>query len=107
MPADSQSSPRVIPIAKIRGWRLFLFYSSALLLTGAVSMLFADLLSRTGWSNSRTILLALFVLLFFLASAGCMHGIFGFFTLIFGDRLRITQLKDFRNADITDASTAI
>jgi membrane glycosyltransferase len=107
MPADSQSSPRVIPIAKIRGWRLFLFYSSALLLTGAVSMLFADLLSRTGWSNSRTILLALFVVLFFLASAGCMHGIFGFFTLVFGDRLRITQLKDFRNADITDASTAI
>ena len=44
-----------------RGWRLFLFFSSAVLLTGAVSMLFADLLWRTGWSASRTVLLVLFI----------------------------------------------
>ena len=36
-----------------RGWRLFIFYSSAVLLTGLVSMLFADLLWRTGWTAAR------------------------------------------------------
>jgi membrane glycosyltransferase len=108
MPADSTPSPVVVPVPKLRrSWRLFIFYSSALLLTGAVSLLFADLLSRTGWSNSRTILLILFVVLFFLASVGCMHGIFGFFLRVFGDRLRITQLKDFRKTDIAGRSTAV
>ena len=34
-----------------RGWRVFVFYSCALLLTGLVSLLFADLLWRTGWST--------------------------------------------------------
>lgn len=99
--------PRIIEIPKIRIRRLFVFYSLALLLTGAVSMLFADLLWRTGWSHSRTVLLILFVILFFLASVGCMHGLFGFFLRVFGDRLRITQLKDYRLTSIADASTAI
>ncbi len=44
-------TPRPFPCAALprvrRGWRLFIFYSSALLLTGLVSMLFADLLWRT------------------------------------------------------------
>ncbi len=107
MPADSASSPRFISISKIRGRRLFIFYSLALLLTGAVSLLFADLLWRTGWSDARGVLLALFVVLFFLASVGCMHGIYGFFLRLFGDKLRITRLKDFRNVSIADASTAV
>lgn len=107
MPADSSQKPRIIPIQKIRGWRLFVFYSSALLLTGAISLLFADLLWRTGWSNSRGVLLALFVILIFLASVGCVHGLYGFFLRVFGDKVRITQLKDYHNANIADASTAI
>ena len=51
-----------------RGWRMFAFYSCALGLTGLVSMLFADLLWRTGWSTARTVLLVLFVILFFVHS---------------------------------------
>ncbi|HTR43968.1 MAG TPA: glucans biosynthesis glucosyltransferase MdoH, partial [Pseudomonadales bacterium] len=108
MPADAPPSPTVVHIPRIRrSWRLFVFYSSALLLTGSVSLLFADLLSRTGWSNSRTVLLALFIILFFLAAVGCMHGIFGFILRVSGDRLKITTLKDYRTADITGSSTAI
>jgi membrane glycosyltransferase len=100
--------PGVVPIPRFRrSWRLFVFYSSALLLTGAVSLLFADLLSRTGWSVSRTVLLVLFVMLFFLASVGCMHGLYGFFLQVFGDKLRITQLKNYRDADISMCSTAV
>ena len=73
-------SPQLHSLPRIaRGWRLFVFYTSALALTGLVSMLFADLLWRTGWSTSRTILLALFVVLFLFAAIGCVHGIFGFF----------------------------
>jgi membrane glycosyltransferase len=114
MPGDAPPTaapapmPQIIPLPRLpRGRRLFIFYSSALLLTGAVSLLFADLLSRTGWSNSRTFLLILFVILFFLASVGCMHGVYGFLLRVFGDRLRITRLKNYRDADITGCSTAI
>jgi membrane glycosyltransferase len=107
MPADSKPAPRIISIAKVHGWRLFLFYSSAILLTATVSLLFADLLWRTGWSDSRMVLLTLFVILFFLASVGCMTGIYGFFLRMFGDRLRITHLKNYRSVDISDSSTAI
>ena len=67
-----------------RGWRLFLFFSSAGLLTGLVSLLFADLLWRTGWSASRTALLVLFITLFLLTAIGCMHGVYGFFIRTFG-----------------------
>ncbi|MEJ0091105.1 MAG: glucans biosynthesis glucosyltransferase MdoH [Limisphaerales bacterium] len=90
-----------------RGWRVFVFYSSALLLTGLVSLLFADLLWRTGWSTSRTVLLALFVVLFSFAALGCMHGVYGFFLRIFGDPRRITNFKNFRDQDIAGTSTAI
>jgi len=62
----------------VRGIRIFSLYSLALLLTGIVSVLFADLLWRTGWSGSRTILLILFVLLFFFAAIGFMHALYGF-----------------------------
>jgi membrane glycosyltransferase len=90
-----------------RGWRLFLFFSSAVLLTGFVSMLFADLLWRTGWSASRTVLLVLFIILFLLTSIGCMHGVYGFFIRTFGTNRRITGLKNFKEQDIAGVSTAI
>ena len=108
MPSDSAPLSGVVRIPRIRrSWRLFVFYSSALLLAGVVSLLFADLLSRTGWSDSRTVLLALFIILFFLASVGCMHGIYGFILRVSGDRLRITNMGNYRAADISGVSTAI
>ncbi len=90
-----------------RGFRLFVFFSSVVLLTGAVSMLFADLLWRSGWTQSSTILLALFVTLFLLISVGCMHGVCGFFWRTFGDPDRITRLGDYRSKSIDGVSTAI
>ncbi len=105
--ATSSSPLHVTPAPRIqRGWRLFVFYSSALALTGVVSLMFADLLWRSGWSASRTVLLVLFIVLFFLISLGCMHGLFGFVLLTFGTRKRLTQLKDYHDQVIT-ASTAI
>src|SRR5476649_2061717 len=89
-----------------RGWRLFIFYSSALLLTGLVSLLFADLLWRNGWSASRTVLLVLFVILFLFAAIGCVHGVFGFFLRTFGDKRRITDLKPYRDQNIDAAVVA-
>ncbi|MDB6017398.1 MAG: glucosyl transferase family 2 [Pedosphaera sp.] len=89
------------------GLRLFLFYSSALLLTGLVSLIFMDLLWRTGWSTSRTILLVLFILLFFFTAIGCMHGVYGFVLRRLGDRRRITQLVDYSAQSIEETSTAI
>src|ERR1017187_6489014 len=109
-PASSPSPPlRVIsaPLIERHGWRLFIFYSCALLLTGLISMLFADLLWRTGWSASRTVLLVLFVVLIWFASIGCMHGVDGFFLRTFGTRRRITALKNFRDQKIDGTSTAI
>ncbi|HWD19090.1 MAG TPA: glucans biosynthesis glucosyltransferase MdoH [Verrucomicrobiae bacterium] len=61
-----------------RAWRIFLFYSLTVLTTGTVSALFADLLWRTGWTGSRTILLACFVVLFFFCALGFWHGVVGF-----------------------------
>src|ERR1035438_4992164 len=90
-----------------RGWRVFIFYSCALLLTGLVSLLFADLLLRTGWSMSRSVLLALFVVLFLFTAIGCVHGVYGFFLRTFGDNRRLTHLKDYRGQDIAGTSTAI
>ena len=82
-----------VPTPRLRrGLRLFLFYSSAVLMTGAVSLLFADLLWRTGWSTSRTVLLVLFIILFLLTAIGCMHGLYGFVIRIIGTRCRITAL---------------
>ena len=90
-----------------RGWRVFVFYSCAVLLTGLVSLLFADLLWRTGWSSSRTVLLVLFVVLFLFAAIGCVHGLFGFFLRLFGDDRRITNLANFRGQNLEGISTAI
>src|SRR5271170_4761138 len=101
-PLRVTSAPRVH-----RGWRVFVFYSCALLLTGFVSLIFADLLWRTGWSTSRTVLLVLFVILFLFTAIGCMHGVFGFFLRTFGTRRCITQLKNYRDQKIDGISTAI
>jgi membrane glycosyltransferase len=90
-----------------RGWRVFVFYSCALLPTGLVSMLFADLLWRTGWSTACTVLLVLFVILFLMAAIGCVHGVFGFVLRRFGDQRCITNLTDYRSQDIGGISTAI
>lgn len=96
------------PIPRIRsGWRLFLFFSAAIFLTGLVSILFADLLWRTGWSASRTVLLILFAVLLLLSALGCMHGLFGFFIRRRGTRRRITGLKPYRDTPIEGVSTAI
>src|ERR1700735_4856133 len=80
-----------------RGRRVFIFFSFAVLLTGLVSMLFADLLWRSGWSASRTFLLVLFILLFFFSAIGCMNGLYGFILRRLGDGRRITRLADYRN----------
>jgi membrane glycosyltransferase len=97
----------VTPMPRVRrGWRVFLFYSSAVLLTGIVSMIFADLLWRTGWSPSGVVLLCLFIILFFLIALGCMHGVFGFFLRMTDDR-RLTRLADYRSHSIQGVSTAL
>ena len=79
------------------------FIPRAVLLTGLVSMLFADLLWRTGWSASRTVLLVLFVILFLLIAIGCMHGVFGFVLRTFGDRRRITATDGLPRAEASPA----
>ena len=90
-----------------RGWRVFIFFSCALLLTGLVSLLFADLLWRTGWSAACTVLMVLFVILFLFAAIGCVHGLFGFFLRTFGDDRRITNLKSYHDQPVDGISTAI
>src|SRR5688572_4905398 len=97
----------ILPGQIRHGTRVFLFFGSALLLTGAISLLFADLLWRRGWTNGSTILFILFVVLLLLNSIGAMHGIYGFFLRSRGDPYRITQLRDFSSQDISDTSTAI
>jgi membrane glycosyltransferase len=105
---DASSPLQVTPVLRIeRGWRVFGFYSCALLLTGFVSLIFADLLWRTGWSASRTVLLVLFVILFLFTAIGCMHGLYGFFLRMSGDHRRITKLKNYRDQNIDGISTAI
>ena len=107
-PANPSSRLVVSPAThENRAWRVFAFFSVAVLLTGVVSVIFADLLWRTGWSPSRTVLLVLFIILFFLAAIGCTHGIFGFVLRRIGERSRITRLKDYRKQSIAGTSTAL
>ncbi len=70
-------------------------------------MVFADLLWRTGWSTSRTVLLVLFIILFLLTAIGCMHGVYGFIIRLFGTKCRITALKPYKDLKIDGISTAI
>ena len=90
-----------------RAVRLFIFISLAMLMTGLVSMLFADLLWRSGWTHSSTIFLVLFVILFLLISIGCLHGICGFILRTVGDPDQITRLGDYPSQSIDGVSTAI
>src|SRR5271155_2484406 len=87
------ADPKIAPLLRMRGsWRVFTFFSSAVLLTGLITWLFADLLWRTGWSFSGFVLLGLFAVLVLLISVGCMQGVFGFVLRLTGDR-RMTRLK--------------
>src|SRR6267154_5350407 len=88
-------------------WRVFFFFTTAFLLTGLVSLLFADLLWRTGWSASSTVLLVLFVFLFLPISIGCMHGVCGFVMRGIDDKKQITRLAEYRSRSIEGTSTAI
>src|SRR5882672_363337 len=103
-PSSLAVSP--VPYAK-RGLRVFVFYSAAVLLTGLASMLFADLLWRTGWSTSRTILLVLFILLFFFSAIGCMNALYGFVIRLMGDTQSITRLADYHAKSLDGTSTAL
>ncbi|MGA3179674.1 MAG: glucans biosynthesis glucosyltransferase MdoH [Verrucomicrobiota bacterium] len=108
MAAASSPTPAFFPSRLSgRGWRIFIFYSAVVLLTGLVSMLFADLIWRSGWSTSGFCLMGLFVILFLLTVVGCMHAVFGFAVrLTNGDR-RITRLADYQSKSLEGISTAL
>jgi membrane glycosyltransferase len=89
------------------GWRVFIFYSSALVLTGLVSMLFADLIWRSGWSFSGFCLMVLFVILFLLTAVGCMHAVYGFAVRLMDGDSRITRLAEYRSKSLEGISTAL
>ena len=69
MPA---AKPKIYGVeAKSRpGTRVFFFFGLALIMTGAVSFLFADLLWRRGWTAGASILMVLFLPLMFLNAVG-------------------------------------
>jgi membrane glycosyltransferase len=98
----NERSARVLP-----GTRIFLFFGFALLLTGAISLLFADLLWRRGWTPWSSVLMCLFVPLMFLNANGAMHGIYGFWVRRRGDPQRITGLRHFADQDLSETSAAI
>jgi membrane glycosyltransferase len=87
--------------------RVFLFFTTALLITGLVSLLFADLLWRTGWSTTCLLLLFLFIAQMFLIVVGCLHGVFGFVSRRRAKRRGLSRLIDYRRRDIEGTSTAI
>ena len=77
------------------------------MLSGLVTLLFTDLLWRTGWSSSSGLLLGLFAVLYLLAAIGFAHGVFGFIVRLCGDKRRITRFSQFESLDIKGASTTI
>jgi membrane glycosyltransferase len=91
----------------LHGTRIFLFFGFALLITGAISWLFADLLWRRGWNAGSTILMCLFVPLLFFNANGAMHGLYGFWVRRRGDWQRITSLREFETEDISETSTVV
>src|SRR5204862_143128 len=60
----------------LHGTRIFLFFGFALLITGAISWLFVDLLWRRGWTAASTILMCLFVPVLFLNAFGNQYRYF-------------------------------
>ncbi len=108
MSSPSKSEPTIYPHRPVRGgFRLFTFFSVVFLLTGLVSLLFADLLWRSGWTFSSTILFGLFVILFLLIAIGCVMGLFGFVLRRFGDPDRLTLMAEHQSKSIAGISTAI
>jgi len=109
-PAETRPEPpRLTPVpppAPRRNARVFFFFSLAILVAGVGSLLFADLLWRIGWSPSRVVLLVLFVVLFLMASVGCMHAVYGFFLRRL-DRQSSEQFGDYQDRSIADTSTAL
>ncbi len=109
--APSASAPTRLVVSpashKNHAARVFTFFTVAVLLTGVVSVIFADLLWRTGWTPAHTVLLVLFIVLFFFMAVGCTHGIFGFILRRIGDKSTITQLKDYQRQNISGTSTAL
>jgi membrane glycosyltransferase len=93
---------RILP-----GTRIFLFFGFVLLITGAISLLFADLLWRRGWTAGSSILMCLFVPLVFFNANGAMHGIYGFWVRLRDDPQRITGLRDFEDQDLSEVATVI
>lgn len=89
------------------GTRVFFFFGLALLISGGISLLFADLLWRRGWTSGSAILMCLFAPLMLLNTLGAVHGIYGFFLRRIGDAQRITTIKDFAGQDISTSTTAI
>src|SRR3954470_10414104 len=91
----------------LHGTRIFFFFGFALLITGAISWLFADLLWRRGWTAGSTILICLFSPLLFFNANGAMHVIYGFWVRLRGDPQRVTTLREFQTVDISETSTII
>jgi membrane glycosyltransferase len=88
------------------GTRVFWFFGTALLITGGISILFADLLWRKGWTGGSTLLMIFFVPLLFLNAVGAMHGVFGFFVRRFGDAHKINAITP-TSGEKLSAPTAI
>ena len=107
--ARAARTPAVIAfLARLmRSWRLFVFYSSAVVMTGVVSLMFADLLWRTGWTGAKLLLLVVFIIIFLLSSIGCVHGLTGFLLRGTAEPRRITNPPDFRNRNIESINTAL
>lgn len=100
--------PTITPWKPVRrGRRLFFFVSLALGITLTASLLMADLLWRTGWTDSRRVVVLLFTVLLLLVSFGCLHAVYGFFIRRWGDRGRITLRSSYKQQDITSSSTAV
>lgn len=103
-----QPRPAIAFLARMmRSWRLFVFYSAAVVLTGIVSLMFADLLWRTGWTGAKLLLLVVFIIIFLLSAIGCVHGLTGFLLRGTAEPRRITNPPDFRGRNIDSINTAV
>jgi membrane glycosyltransferase len=95
------------PLAVRHGHRVFFFYSFAVLLTGLMTLFFADLLWRTGWSTSRTLLMLTFIPLFFLSAVGCLNSLYGFTLRGLNEYSPVNSGVDWSEQEIGNVSTAV
>ncbi len=110
MDTTSQTEIKLVPLPKRpipRLFRVFALHSAAVLIVGILGWLFADLLWRTGWSTSRTILVCLFILLVWYAALGCVSAIAGFLSMVFQDQQTITRTKPYNNVSLRNTPTAL